>query len=299
MKSVYFFGIFYLSFALGCIFAMPSEFDFQSTSAEKKESTKAVSKSSGNSLIEPKATPRREIVEEITNDWSEIDKNLKIKILETGEFHGDEVVAVRSGEKWLGLFEKDGGFFLEPAEISIESVHDPVTDEENQKTGKKVSVKNRVEPFFLIKNSNLKKGKVETLFRGNRWEEFPADSDTEASEFLTFIRKDFKKEFVQSGEKYVLRVIEAQTETGENLLALVLEGLGRRQILHTVREEYADTDLGLLQWAGDLDGDAKPDFYLSPNVHYNVRNRVLYLSSAADAPNELVKKIAYFWTTGC
>jgi hypothetical protein len=63
---------------------------------------------------------------------------------------------------------------------------------------------------------------------------------------------------------------------------------------------YADANfnLGHLYWVGDLDGDEKPDFYFDLFEHYNVNNRVLYLSSFAHG-DELMSTAAYFWTTGC
>jgi hypothetical protein len=78
---------------------------------------------------------------------------------------------------------------------------------------------------------------------------------------------------------------------------LFLEGGGRRQILHTMNVANSDS-LGALYWVGDLDRDEQPDFYMELYVHDNVSNKNLFLSAPA-GKNELVKKVAYFWTTGC
>jgi hypothetical protein len=78
---------------------------------------------------------------------------------------------------------------------------------------------------------------------------------------------------------------------------LELKSGEKRKILHTVIESnYAE--LGNLYWVGDLDRDGKPDFFLELYEHDNVDNKVLFLSSEAEKGN-FVKKVAYFWTTGC
>src|SRR5687768_13669027 len=93
----------------------------------------------------------------------------RVQLLETGEFHGDEVKA-RSGEKWLGLHVSDHGSLLLPYRISVEAVHDPIVDDdEAQKTGKAVSVDLPLQPFFLVKGATeLKEGPVITVANGDR-----------------------------------------------------------------------------------------------------------------------------------
>jgi hypothetical protein len=50
------------------------------------------------------------------------------KLIEAGEFHGDEVGA-RSGEQWLGLYLLEGRSYLVPSTVTVEAVHDPVADQ--------------------------------------------------------------------------------------------------------------------------------------------------------------------------
>ncbi|MCA1605788.1 MAG: hypothetical protein LC775_10020, partial [Acidobacteria bacterium] len=61
------------------------------------------------------------------------------RVLEVGEFHGEEVKA-QTGEKWLGLHISKGESMLLNYQLTVESVHDPLVDETNEKTGKKVTV---------------------------------------------------------------------------------------------------------------------------------------------------------------
>src|SRR5688572_29744472 len=95
-------------------------------------------------------------------------KTPKIQLLETGEFHGDQVNA-KTGERWLGLFPEGNGYALRQSTISIERVFDVIIDEDEasgEKTGKKVTVNHRSEPIFLLKGAGmLRPGPVVTVFR--------------------------------------------------------------------------------------------------------------------------------------
>ncbi|HLM01689.1 MAG TPA: hypothetical protein VK400_11590 [Pyrinomonadaceae bacterium] len=222
----------------------------------------------------------------------------KIKLLETGDgFHGDEVPA-KDGETWLGLFNENGRHFLRPTKVKIRRVYDPIVDDEEKhpkrKTGKSVEVNDKANPVFLLKNSEkLRAGEVATLFRGVTFEEI-----VEYSDEMTSLKKGFFHEYEIGGKKYTLRVKEAKTEEGERVLALMLEGEGKRQILHTTNVNEYSEELGALFWVGDLDRDGKPDFYMELYVHENVSHKNLFFSAPA-AKDKLVKKVAYFWTTGC
>jgi hypothetical protein len=163
-----------------------------------------------------------------------------------------------------------------------------------------VSVTGGADPLFLLKNaSNLRAGNVPTLFRGMTWKDAHENEESELTpaEMVTAMYENFVQRYEFGGKKYELKVIGAMNEKDEQISALVLESEGKRQILHTSTEGGED-GLGLLFWVGDVDRDDKPDFYMSLSVHYNVGNHNLFLSSQA-GKNELVKKVAVFWTTGC
>jgi hypothetical protein len=298
MKFTKIYGIFLLTFIIGCAFSlsiitkkpMKTESSINYCKIDNKiEPIKIIST--------PLKTPKLEFIDEIDNGWTENEeKSFTIKLIETGEgFHGDEVPA-KSGEKWFGLFQENDKFVLKSTKLKIERVYDIIIDGETKnKTGKSVSVTEKSEPIFLLKNSKFQIGEVKTLFRGNRWQD--EDSSMSSGEFLTNMKKDFVQNFEMSGNKYSLKVIEALNKDGKKILALVLEYNGKRQVLHTIIEEYEES-LGTLYWIGDLDGDSKPDFFISPNIHYNVYNSVLFISSKAKQ-NNFVEKVASFWTTGC
>ena len=265
MKFTKTYGIFLTAFSIGCLFVILFTFNKQTNqeielhkiyNADKIKQISDVSKS------------KLEVIEEVDNRWEKIEKKpYKIKMLETGEdFHGDEVDA-KSGEKWLGLFQHDNTYVLKETKLKIKRVKDGIVDDDtNQKTGKSVETPEKNEPMFLLKDSNLKSGEVKYVMQGDIYDDIPENTE-------------YVKEFEFNGNKYSLKVVEKLNKENEKLFALVLEGRGQQQVLHTAN--FNGGRLATLHWVGDLDKDGKPDIYMSPNVHYNVENRVLFLSSRA------------------
>jgi hypothetical protein len=207
----------------------------------------------------------------------------QISLVETGEFHGDEVSA-KSGERWLGLFPTAGGFTLLPTTLKVEAVHDSVVDQNPRiKTGKKVSVSHTRQPVFLLRGAGmLSRGAIPAVFSG--------------------------RENLGNGEvvnlnlgnnDYQLRVISDEPAPADYLMQnsrLLLTAGAESQVLFSVAE-HADASWTLL-WAGDLDGDGRLDLYMDLNTHYNSTQRRLFLSTRASR-GELVKEVAEFSTVGC
>ncbi len=210
-----------------------------------------------------------------------------VELLETGEFHGDQVSA-RTGERWLGLHVSEHGSLLLQYRLSVEAVHDGIVDEdEEQKTGKAVSVDLPLKPSFLVKGSIvLREGPVTTILEGEKALEKASPLSLSLAE-----------------HSYVLKIVGAEDKEkcSEQLLPmnakLVLASGDSAQVLYSLQE--CGNDAGwILLWAGDLDRDGKLDLYVSVNQHYNVSERRLFLSSSA-ADGQLVKEVADFVTSGC
>lgn len=224
-------------------------------------------------------------------DWQPVDETkFKLKLLETGEgFHGDEIEA-KSGEKWLGLFHKNGEYFISPTKIKVIPAHDEISDGKDQKikTGKTVMTDTKANAVFLLKNSKIRQsGKVRTVFN--------ADDYTQSFE----LTNDSRKEFEFNGDKYVLKVENRRTDS-KFLTAgsrLILSRNGSEQILYYLKDGCNDCSWRLY-WAGDLDADGKLDFYIDLNDHYDVTDKQLFLSAPADK-EKLVKHVASFTTYGC
>lgn len=205
-----------------------------------------------------------------------------LRLLETGDFHGDEVAA-RSGERWLGLFPSVGGFTLRHAVLDVVNVHDPVVDDPTERTGKRVSVGRAGQPVFLLKGGHgLRPGVVKTVFKG---EEQLGNAE--------IVR-------LRLGERdYQLRVVSDDPDPADHLKQnsrLILTSGKESQVLFVART-HDDASWSLL-WAGDLDGDGKLDLYADLNRHYNTSERRLFLSTKT-ARRKLVREVATFSVVGC
>lgn len=209
-------------------------------------------------------------------------QNGKIQLLETGEFHGDEVSA-KTGETWLGLFKTGDGFSMLETIIDVETVHDVIVDEPGEKTGKAVKASNQNEAVFLIKGANfLPQGNVAVL-------------SGEAKN----INGKFNSSFKFKEDVYRLSVDNAQNKDemlGKNA-KLILTVNGRKQVLRNLTNGGNDA-FWTLYWVGDLDADGKLDFYIDLTDHYNVADKRLFLSSQAKN-GRLVGEVASFVTVGC
>ncbi len=207
----------------------------------------------------------------------------KVQLLETGQFHGDEVKA-RTGERWLGLFPVANGFALLPSTISVDAVFDPIVDAETKETsGKKVTVSRNTDPIFLLKGAAmLRPGPVVTIFQEQKTLGNGATIDLRLN-----------------GNRYQLKVVSHDPKPSNFLLQntkLVLTMGKTSQTLISLKEH---TDAGwFLFWAGDIDRDGKLDLYLDLAPHYNVSRRTLFLSSQA-GKGKLVKELVRFVTVGC
>jgi hypothetical protein len=208
----------------------------------------------------------------------------EIQLLETGEFHGDEVVA-QTGEQWLGLFPNQSGFELLTSVITVEAVYDPIVDGDDSSllTGKKVSVNHHDDPVFLLKGADmLQPGSAVTILSEKKY-------------FHNGVKANLQIE----RNEYQLEVVSDDPEPVGYLKdnSKLLLTFGRfKQVLFSL-DTQNDASWTLL-WAGDIDRDGKLDLYMDLSDHYNVSQRRLFLSSQAKA-GELVKEVAAFVTVGC
>lgn len=211
-------------------------------------------------------------------------KKTPFRLLTAGEtFHHDEV-STRSGEKWLGLFVKDGRAELRRTVLRVETVRDEIVDKGKRNTGKSVSVDGPDEPIFLIEQaSGLKIGPL-------KYDDRDLDGDSGQ------LRRGFNRDFDFGKGPVRLEVVEGLAD-GKPVNALIVRRGNQTQTLYMVDKD-GDPYLGRLDFVGDFDRDGWPDFYMTPDYRDNVTDRQLYLSSMAKA-GKIVRLVARFRTVGC
>lgn len=209
------------------------------------------------------------------------------QILLTGIFHGDEVVA-QTGEKWLAMVPLNKRYVLVETRVQIDLVRDELKDNDNQKTGKKVSVDiDKKKPLFLLRGiSNLKLGEIETIV---------------AKTIPLEINKSIHLR-LQNKQNYMLSVVSEETSppTVDDFkeCSLILTSGSKSQKIKTFGVYYPPNDKPVfasdahpaLLWAGDIDRDGALDLLLDLSNHYNISNPTLFLSSGSQNNDFVIKK---------
>lgn len=236
-------------------------------------------------VVAPSAEP-----DELAEDWEPPPSPPHVaRVLEVGEFHGDEVKA-RTRERWLGLYVTDKGSRLADSVLTVTAVRDEVMDDDKarRKTGRRVSVNQQPAPLLLVKGARaLRPGPVQTVFAGSMSLPTPSPISLtlgENSYELDVATKDTQRSSAisRNDAKLVLR-----------------KGAGAQQTLY----DLGGTGQGIeayweLLWAGDMDGDGQLDLYVQVGWHYNGAQRKLFLSSQA-GKHELAREVGQFETWGC
>ncbi len=200
-----------------------------------------------------------------------------ISLMQTGTFHGDEIMA-RSGEQWLGLVPRGDGFVWRRMGVTVQAVEDPLLDTAGEKTGKEVTVAGGT-PVLLVRGFKAPAGgRVVTAMA--RPEGLPLIGE-----------KPLELTCRGCGPGYSLR-LDSSTPS-----RLLLQSGGTEQILYEWTDGFIDQHCELI-WAGDLDGDGRLDLVMNLSGHYNVSETTLFLSSTRQQ-GKLVRKAAVFRIVGC
>lgn len=209
-----------------------------------------------------------------------------------GKFHGDDVNA-DSGDVWFGLYPCEDTYQLKSTIIAVELIHDAVSDVPSEKTGKRVTVDQPIEPLFLIRGlSALEEGSVETVFYGRK---FLFPGETWALRF----RDDDYYHFTAFGNAVDRGEIPGRTER-----SILNHRLKYSQRPWKVTQEIAsfeilDLDNPLtIYWVGDLDRDGRLDFLTDLANSYVSNYYTLFVSSLAK-DDSFVQKAAFFQRSGC
>jgi len=224
-------------------------------------------------------------------EWDQTKYKTKLVDVEhsNNSYRKSEVVA-KTGENWLGLYIDSENSYIKNSKVKV------ISDDEygyaDEETVKLEFRQNR-KPFILLKNSkSLKEGSVTTLYHK------VYDCDEEVQDTSNVINRNFHRDFQINNVNYRLSAKDAETKSGEKVLALVLETEYESQIV-TYGPYFNGEFLGHLLWVGDLDNDGKIDLYINFNdFEKGYFDSKLYLSSEAEK-GKLVKEVAGFFTAGC
>jgi hypothetical protein len=196
----------------------------------------------------------------------------------TGEFHGDEV-ALKDGEKILVLsIGKGQRSSLTSDVVRIEMVHDPIVDEDGEKSGKYVTLQSGTEGRLFLLRGNFREGSVE---------------DAKTSELDECI--DRQCEFGFGGKAYTIKVVSVETvevdpEPLVKKYTVVVDDGVNSTMIDGVRK---------IVWAGDLDGDQELDIIYDDSFHYNVMSSLHLLLSSSSPGGSVLKEVASFMSVGC
>ena len=198
------------------------------------------------------------------------------RILLPGTFHGDEV-AEPIGKNWFALIDHNNQYRLEHVSPRIETVYDPVLDDESNKssyTGKSIEVSKK-KPLLLIRSKWLKQGPIVQA-------EITGETVKFGGKIFTLDHKCNKKPNANG-----LKDCKVYLNNGISTQFVASTSEGESDLAKTV----------FLEWAGDIDRDGKLDLILRVDW-YNNSSTQLYLSSQAKKTN-LIKKVAEFSSQGC
>lgn len=280
------FLVFFTMFAIGC-----GAYWF-SRSPVREASPTPVNQSAPETEVATTPAPIREIAGDAEFD---VEKNRKLPfdMVETGNgFHGDEIVA-RNGEKWLGLFpDEEGVYSLRSVKLDVTRAKDEIVDDDGEMSGKNVQTKEKSIPVFLLRGADsLKPGEVGHLFGAG-----DLTVGEEGRDYVA-LKNGFNRNFDAGAGNVELKVVRGLVE-GKESTAVVLERAGVSQTIYVYPFSGDTESVGTLYWAGDVDRDGWPDFYMSLYYHDNVHDKMLFLSSRA-RQNKIVSLVASFRITGC
>jgi hypothetical protein len=204
------------------------------------------------------------------------------RLIEVGTFHGDEISDADAGA-WLGLFPEGQGYVWRDAVVEVKAVQDEDSDEPNERTGREVWVRGGAKPVLLLRGRES--------FKSTQVDAFPE------VELRTLAAGDHFRLRIGKRE-YELNVTNPTRPGDPNMAgcSVRLTSEGVTQVLHTASEEADDPGWELM-WAGDLDGDGQLDLYVQLSDHYNVLERILFVSTEAPI-GQLVGELATFRTEG-
>lgn len=192
------------------------------------------------------------------------------QLLHPATFHAEEVSPAAAGS-WLGLVASAQGWSLQPVNVAVDVVKDPIVDEGGARTGRQVRVDGTAAASWLLRHPGL--------------------VPSEALDGMSVRPVEFG-ERQQLGSEVSVSLDGAWT--GTSTLRLTTARGTQVLVEHAATNDARPRVL----WAGDLDGDGAMDLIIDETYHYNLFAPSLWLSSAAK-DGQLVGKVAEHHSVGC
>ncbi len=209
------------------------------------------------------------------------------RILVTGEFHGSDIDSIDSRD-WLGLFRIGSAFVLKQVNVHDRICRDPIVDGSDDSTGVSITVDAEEKPNILIKTKNKLRTGLVTTYYSEKNQIAPGDY-VPFSKYSLAATGEITDEGFRHPSDLLIQNYELKLFRHEN-------DNPRQVLVHYDRLAY--DGIPSLIWAGDLDGDRKPDLIMDITNHYNVTYYALFLSSEAE-PGQMVKMVAELILRGC
>ncbi|GAB3539030.1 hypothetical protein GCM10027443_35080 [Pontibacter brevis] len=211
-----------------------------------------------------------------------------LKLLMEGTYHKNEVWRGAERKEWLGLYYETGKYLLRPTTVQVNTVEDPVGDNEGMLSGREVVAADSDAVLLLTGLHRYQKEQIDTAVFSRTT--LPANKAlTYTFKGKDYLIKSFGDSTQATSGEYSYRHYGwkvAGTKNGKRIEQLLAE------------DEAFDDSIYVLLWAGDLDNDGIPDLLLDLSNHYNVARYTLFLSSKAQR-EKLYEKVAVFEVVGC
>jgi hypothetical protein len=233
------------------------------------------------------------IVEDESDEKTDSFDENKIKIIQVGTFHGDEIWESFSIEGWFGLFKNKENFVLKSTTVVIEKVFDEILDEKGDNpSGWKIKTKDNQESILLIQGVDFLDERAIISVDFDKNELYPGDSLT-----FTFNEIDYfiyVKGFTKNKQQKTTELNDIK-----NYKLYISATINKQKITQLIANHVRFSDkIPQFIFVGDIDGDGFIDLIINDSNHYNVTNLVLFLSKTADK-GKLLKKVAEHRSVGC
>lgn len=216
----------------------------------------------------------------------DLSKDYQADIFMPGNYHGEEVPEDMEDKEWWGVFNTGGKTcVLEPANLTVESVHDAMMDSEGEQSGKSVGAENEGDLILLISG-------LDFLFEHEFGDGTIGNPRIEGGSQRMFAREGAQYRFISKAD-----IDENGYVTNYHLTYEMTKDE------ETVAQEIAfiegfDDAVPTVLFIGDIDGDGIADLLIDLSYKYSFSQPTLFLSRPA-AEGDLVKQVGSYTWFGC